>query len=160
MQSDTDRLTRIEKLIGVSNNMLLYYVTAGKLQAHRDKENSSPWMITANNFAEFLCVTPKMRKLFLKSDKLDSNFEIFRKTVLQYLHNQPWYYRLTDIAELCDVSIRSVYYWVYKGYLIADMETSTSQLYSENAVLLLFKRYPKSRKFLKPSNGWRYRITW
>lgn len=149
-------LREMADILDVCSKAFYPYIRDGKLKARRmEAYITSPYVVTAHDFAIFLCETPHLRTRFtqyLKSAKEEKMVSVKLREVAEYMRENHirYLYSVTELAKHFNVTRNTVLYWTKKGYLKADVG---ERLYSKNAIQKLVKAYPKVYKYIQKDSA-------
>lgn len=148
------------KEIGVMINRdkrsVLRQIRIGRLKAEKKSPHPrSPYIIAEKDFSKFLCKTPSARSDFThylcwyikENGDVSPRLRVINEHMLANVNG--YIYSACELAEMFDVTRRTIYNWTEKGYLEEDVGP---RLYSRQSVLRLANTHPKFDKFM-PKGG-------
>lgn len=141
----------IAAMINRDKRSVLWQIRIGRLKAEKESSHPrSPYIIAEKDFSQFLCKTPSARNDFARylccyikeNGDVSPQLRVINEHVLANVNN--YTYSACELAEMFDVTRRTIYNWTEKGYLEED---AGPRLYSRQSVLRLANTHPKFHKF-------------
>lgn len=138
------------KFIGVSPKSIQLWCKSGKIKAMKDTKTRQ-WIIKGRDLATFLYFNPRYQ-CYLRGSTYLGIRGMMRQVILNDIESRPFIYHTNLLADIFDVGVDTVSYWVERGYLpkMDQRTTYGEDLFSEEDLNTFLDNCPRYLKQFNP----------